>query len=108
MHRQKTNLEQNLAQIKYEYQQLSARIMEVKGEFREQQVVTSDLRQEVSRLNEERNDRQRVLKELTSQYERESQQLNDVSYADLCAVYLRGGKYLREEILAFSHPKKFK
>lgn len=80
MHRQKNNLEQNLSQIKYEYQQLSTRIMEVKGEFSEQQVATSDLRQEVSRLNDERSNRQRALKELTAQYDRESQQLTDVSY----------------------------
>ena len=53
--------------------------MEAKAELHEQQVATDELRQDVSRLNEERGDRQRTLKELAAQYDRESHQLTEVT-----------------------------
>jgi len=51
----------------------------VKGEVSEQQLAAAELRQDVSRLNEERSDRQQSLKDLATQYDRESLQLSDVS-----------------------------
>ncbi|KAF6026022.1 CNTRL [Bugula neritina] len=77
--KQKLDLEQQLDQLRYDYQQINTLLGEVKGEVSEQQLAAAELRQDVSRLNEERSDRQQSLKDLATQYDRESLQLSDLT-----------------------------
>ena len=57
---------------------LHGRLIESKAETCEQQVIASEMKKEVSRLEAERNERQRCLKDLAAQYDKDSQQLTDV------------------------------
>ena len=42
------------------------------------EIAAADLRQELSHMEDERNERQRGLKELTAQYDKESEQISQV------------------------------